>query len=64
MGVTLRAHKAFCEHFVKCCVQGKALQKALREEGDKMSCETTAVTCHLERTVAAKKNSDTLLMFL
>ena len=64
VGVTQRAHKAFCERFVMCGVRGKAIQKALREQGDRMSCDTTAVTCHLERTHGVRKNGDTLLMFL
>ncbi len=64
MGVTQSAHKAFCKHFVMCGVQGKKIQNALREQGDKMNCNTTAVTCHLERTDGVRKNSDTLLMFL
>lgn len=54
-GVTQRPHKAFCEHFVMCGVQGKEIKRALRERGDKMSCNTTAVTCHLERTDGVKK---------
>lgn len=64
MGVTQRAHKAFGEHFVMCGIQGKEIQKALREQGDEMSCDTTAVTCHLQRTDGVRKNSDTLLMLL
>lgn len=54
MGVTQRAHKAFCEHFLMRGVQGKLLQKALREQGDKIRCDVAAVTCRLERTVSEK----------
>lgn len=47
-----------------CGVQGKEIQTALREQGDQMSCYTTAVTRHLERTDSVRNNTDTLLMFL
>lgn len=63
VGVTYRADKAFNKHFVMCGVQDKGIQKALREQGDKMSCKQLSHVTLRGRQVS-EKNGDILLLIL